>query len=192
MINRIMEAVENDDRQAIGDALAAQAEFLPDGASSGEMLESIALVLVTYGEALDLDRLPLALASHQPSEILVRARMGLADNEDYEYVLRIAATMVALYNEGLGEADQLPLGSILNRDRFDFRAPGFIPDAYNSLAVERKHGAELSREQLYATARGMTAEFQASAHLGDTEVVVYNRGLHIVGEYLRRLARMEP
>jgi hypothetical protein len=182
---RIIAAAKAGDEQAIDDALTAASEFYPDRALSGEMTLAIAIVHLTYGDAVDDKRLVAALAQHSPSEILDGARFGLREDELYEWVLRAATGIVALYNAGLPEAEQLP-DLIGSRDRLDFHAPLFLPDATNSLLLEPEDGSTKTPEELEAMAAGLTAELRAS--LGnDTAVIAYDHRLHMVGDAIRHL-----
>ena len=72
-------------------------------------------------------------------------------------------------------------------DLYDFRAPGFTPNEYNSLALSET-GRTRGGIQLKETAEELIAELRASGTFtGDTEIIVYDGDLYIVGDYIRQL-----
>lgn len=73
-------------------------------------------------------------------------------------------------------------------DPYDFRAPGFIPDEFNSLIVTEVDGRTRGGAELKDTAEAVMAEIRAKVpDIGDTEVIVYDGDLYIVGDYIRHL-----
>jgi hypothetical protein len=101
-------------------------------------------------------------------------------------VLRIAVALVNLYNRGLDDTERLP-DLISDRDRYDFRAYGFLPDAYNSLALSAEDGRSLTPEELAAKAEEMTDAFRSQPEQGDTAVIEHEGELYIVGDAVRDL-----
>jgi len=73
-------------------------------------------------------------------------------------------------------------------DLYDFRAPGFTPDEYNSLHL-RETAGPMGGLALKETAEWAMAEIRTRVpDIGDTEIIVYDGDLYIVGDYIRKLS----
>jgi hypothetical protein len=81
-------------------------------------------------------------------------------------------------------------------DPYDFRAPGFLPDPYNSLCLketgdQRRSASEMKKtaEELEVAFRERVPEFWGDSPVwGDSAVILYDGDLYIVGGYIRYLS----
>jgi hypothetical protein len=76
-------------------------------------------------------------------------------------------------------------------DPYDYRAPGFVPNEYNSLRVSendgRTRGARELRETRDKLLAGLRENPKTNRAFEDSDVIVYDGDLYIVGGYIRRL-----
>ena len=73
-------------------------------------------------------------------------------------------------------------------DPYNYRAPGFIPDESNSLPLQESDGRKRSLTELGGTLDALRAELRQNPAFGDdSDVIVYDGDLYIVGGYVRRL-----
>jgi len=80
-------------------------------------------------------------------------------------------------------------------DRYDYHAPGFVPDKFNSLMLKETNGTSGASE-LKTTADSLMAEFLKNPVVrpvlgDDTAVVIYDGDIYIVGDYIRHLMEDE-
>ena len=95
-------------------------------------------------------------------------------------------------------AGLLPAGAsvesdVSEHDPYDFRAPGFIPDESNSLIITQADGRTRCGAELAADAEEMMAVIREEVpELGDTEMIVHDGDLYMVGDLVRRLGSQPP
>ena len=73
-------------------------------------------------------------------------------------------------------------------DAYDYHSPGFVPNEFNSLRLS-EFGRANSLEQLERVRQGIRQVLRGLPfpYMADTDVILYDGELYIVGGYIRHL-----